>query len=182
MKTKKQQSGIIWAAALILTGLVILLSSFEVIVISENIYLFLAIAIVGVIFHVACFAGKPPKYNLLVPGGMLIIIAALFIAAEYSEKINIDEMWPVIILSAAFGMMEQRVFSKGSQGSWASIIVVSVIGFFFLIKNNLGFGIAFGTLLIVIGVIIVARISRSLPKIEKEKKKEEKPKDEFDEI
>ncbi len=182
MKLKKQQNGIIWAVALILTGLVILLSSFEVIVISENLYLFLAIAIVGIVFHVACFAGKPPKYNLLVPGGMLIIIAALFIAAEYSDKINIDEMWPIIILSAAFGLLEQKIFSKGSQGSWASIIVVSVIGFFFLIKNNLNFGIAFGALLIVIGVIIVARISRHLPKAEKDKPAEEEAKDEFDEL
>jgi len=181
MKKNSKQAGIIWAVALILTGLVILLSSFEVIVISENIYLFIAIAIAGVVFHVACFIGKPPKYNLLVPGGMLIIVAALFIACEYSDTLSIDKMWPIIILSASFGMLEQKIFSKGSQGSWASILVIAIIGFFFLIKNNFTFGIAFGSLLIVIGVLIVARISRSLPKAEK-KKVEEAPKDEFDEI
>ncbi|MBN2879844.1 MAG: hypothetical protein JXN65_09470 [Clostridia bacterium] len=178
---KKKQTGIIWAVALILTGLIILLSSFEVIVISESVFLFAAIAVIGVVFHVACFVGKPRKYNLLVPGGMLIIIAALFIAREYSDNININVIWPIIILSAAFGMLEQKIFSKGAQGSWVSIIVVSIIGFFFLIKYNLGFGKAFGALLIVIGIIIVARITRTLPKPEN-KKTEEAPKDEFDEI
>ena len=180
MKKKKQQHGVIWAVALILTGLVILLSSLNVITIKEDVYFFIAIAIVGVVFHAAAFTGKPKKYNLLVPGGMLIIFAALFISCKYSEKLDIYELWPVLILAAAFGMLEQKVFSKGSQGNWASIIVVSVIGFFFLIQSNLSFGIALGALLIVVGVLIVVRLSRHLPSSDKPKGENEdagKPED-----
>jgi len=168
MKNRKRQTGVVWAVALILTGLVILLSSLNVITIKENIYFYVAIAIVGIVFHVACFVNKPKKYNYLVPGGMLLVYSALFIACEYSSRLNLDELWPIIILAVAFGMLEQKVFSKGMQGSWASIIVVSIIGFFFLIKSNFGFGIAFGTILIIVGLLIVIKITRQLPKIKDE--------------
>lgn len=175
MKANKKQTGIIWAVALILTGIVILLASLEVITVTKNLYLYSALAIVGVVFHVACFVNKPKRYNYLVPGGMLIIIAALLLACEYSDIFVFDDLWAVIILAVAFGMLEQRVFSKGSQGSWATIIVISIIGFFFLIQSNLDFGIAFGILLIIIGILIVVRMARRLSKAEA--KSEEKPKD-----
>lgn len=166
MKTNKKQSGIIWAVALILTGLVILLSSFEVITINNNLYFYVAIAAIGVIFHVTCFLSKPKRYNYLVPGGMFLIIAALFITFEYTDAVSINELWPVIILSAAFGMLEQKVFSRGEQGNWVSIIIISIVGFFFLIQTNLKFGIVFGILLILIGVLIVVRMSRNLPQVD----------------
>lgn len=175
MKANKKQTGIIWAVALILTGIVILLASLEVITVTKNLYLYSALAIVGIVFHVACFVNKPKRYNYLVPGGMLIIIAALLLACEYSDMFVFDDLWAVIILAVAFGMLEQRVFSKGSQGSWATIIVISIIGFFFLIQSNLDFGIAFGILLIIIGILIVVRMARRLSKAEA--KSENKPKD-----
>lgn len=186
MKRKRKPTGILWAVALILTGLVILLSSLDVITIKENIYFFAAIAIVGIVFHVACFINKPKKYSYLVPGGMMLVCAALFIACEYSSRMSLSELWPIIILAFAFGMLEQRVFSKSTQGSWSSIIVVSIIGFYFLIQLNLDFGIALGSLLIVLGVLIVVRLARHLPKgpsaASDEPKKEAQEKDEFDEI
>jgi len=194
MKPTKRQTGIVWAVALILTGLVILLSSFEVITITKNIYFYVAIAIIGVVFHVACFVNKPKRYNYLVPGGMFLIIAALFITFEYTNAISIDALWPIIILSVAFGMLEQKVFSKGTQGNWPTIIVIAIIGFFFLIQINLNFGIAFGILLILIGFLIVVKMSRRLSKAEKAADKskdgvQSKPKDtpetqvdEFDEL
>lgn len=169
MKSKKGQLGIIWSIVLILTGLLILLSSLNVISIKENIYFYIAIAVMGVIFHILCFVGKPKKYSLLVPGGMLIVYAAFFIACEYSDAFDVRDLWPVIILAASFGMLEQRVFSKGEQGNWLSIIVVAVVGFYFLLQNNFYLSIVLGTLLILIGVLVVFRISRRLPEAEDEK-------------
>lgn len=170
MKVNKRQTGIVWAVALILTGIVILLASLEVITVTKNLYLYSALAIIGVVFHVACFVNKPKRYNYLVPGGMLIVIAALLLACEYSELFVFDDLWAVIILAVAFGMLEQRVFSRGTQGSWATIIVISIIGFFFLIQSNLDFGIAFGILLIIIGILIVFRMARRLSKAESKAK------------
>lgn len=169
MKNKKGQLGIIWSIVLILTGLIILLSSLNVITIKENIYFYVAIAVMGVVFHLLCFVGKPKKYSLLVPGGMLIVYSALFIACEYSNVFDIRDLWPVIILAASFGMLEQRVFSKGEQGNWLSIIVIAVIGFYFLLQNNPNLGVSFAILLILIGVLVVFRISRRLPDADDEK-------------
>lgn len=181
MKNKKRQTGVIWAVILILTGLVILLSSLDIITITENIYFFVIIAIIAVVFHVACFINKPKRFTYLVPGGMLLVYSALFIACEYSPSLNLDELWPVIILAVAFGMLEQKVFSKGAQGSWASIIVVSVIGFYFLIQINFGFGIALGTLLIIAGLMIVIRLAKQLS--DTTDTDEKKPQDtEFDDL
>lgn len=169
MKNKKGQLGIIWSIVLILTGLLILLSSLDVISIKENIYFYVAIAVMGVVFHILCFVGKPKKYSLLVPGGMLIVYAALFIACEYSNTFDIQDLWPVIILAASFGLLELRVFSKGEQGSWLSVIVTAVIGFYFLLQINPYLGVSFGTILILIGVLVVFRISKKLPDAQAEK-------------
>ncbi len=169
MKMKKGQASIIWTIVLILTGILILLSSFDIITIENNIYFYTGIAVMGIIFHLVCFMNKPKKYNLLVPGGMMIIYAALFVICEYSKNLSLDALWPVIILAAAFGMLEQRVFSKGTEGSWLSIIVISVVGFYFLIQNNPNFSKIFAALLILMGLFLVIRISRKLPQETNEK-------------
>ena len=173
MKNRKGQAEIIWTIVLIITGLLVLLSSFDIITINDNIYFYAAIGVMGVVFHILCFVSKPKKYNLLVPGGMLLIYAALFIAKDYTGIFTVDTMWPVIILAAAFGMLEQRVFSKGTEGSWLSIITVAVIGFYFLIQNDDTFSKVFGILLILAGILLIIKVSRKLPVEEAEEIKED---------
>ncbi|MEX1377925.1 MAG: hypothetical protein AB1Z23_10720 [Eubacteriales bacterium] len=180
MKNKKRQNSLIWAIVLIITGIIIILSSFDFVNFDGNFYFLIAIAVVGVIFHISCFMSKPKKYNYLVPGGMLLAFSALFITIELSDTITINDVWPLLILAVAFGMLEQKVFSRGEQGTWSSIAVVTIVGLFFLIKNNLGFGIAFGTLLVLLGIAIIWRMFKKISKDEEKAEKEKKEADEFD--
>ena len=177
MKNRKGQSEIIWTIVLIITGLLVLLSSFDIITITDNIYFYTAIGVMGVVFHILCFVSKPKKFGLLVPGGMLIVLAALFIAKDYTDIFTVDTMWPIIVLAAAFGMLEQRVFSRGQEGSWLSTITIAVVGFYFLIQNDATFSKVFGILLIVAGILLIIKVSRRLPL-----EKTEEAEDELDDL
>ena len=180
MKNKKRQSSLIWAIVLILTGILVILSSFNVVNFDGQLYFFIAMAAVGVIFHVTCFMNKPKRYNYLVPGGMLLVFSALFIALEFSDTLTINDAWPLLILGIAFGMLEQKVFSKGEQGTWSSIIVLTVIGFFLFIRDKLSAKVIFGGLLIILGIAIIWRLFKQISKAEEKAEKEKKETNEFD--
>lgn len=147
-------SPIVWAIGLVLIGLLVLLSATQVINIADNIIFYIAIGVIGILLHVVCFIGDSKEYGLLVPGGILFVYSILFIVCEYSPSINIGDLWPVLILAVGFGLLEQKFFSKGDRGSWISIILMFAIGMLFLVQENLGFGIALGTIFIIVGIII----------------------------
>ena len=166
----RKTNAIFWGLALILAGAVLILVQMDIIDFDWN-YIWPAVMILlGIMFHVQFFAIKGRSAGVLVPGGILLIYGSFFLYLKIMGWAGVGNLWPVFLLGPGFGLLEQKLFSRGRQGSWIPVIILFAIATFFLVQESFAsFSVAAAVALIIVGVIIII-----VSFFDKGKKKEDK--------
>lgn len=89
----------------------------------------------GLGFHVAFFAtgAKKSAAGLLVPGGILLVLSALFFFEIVTSWQFSGSTWPVYLFAVAFGLFELYLFGGRTPALLIPVFVLTVVGgiFFF---------------------------------------------------
>ncbi|RJE90794.1 hypothetical protein D3P07_01445 [Paenibacillus sp. 1011MAR3C5] len=109
MPTNKYSAGII----LLLAGVIILLGKIGVFGFLGAIFWPLLVLIPGVLLHVLYFGRVVPAV-MLVPGGMLVVYALLFIICNIFGWDSLKYLWPMFIFGFAAGLYEYYMFGGAS--------------------------------------------------------------------
>lgn len=107
MPANKYSAGII----LLLAGVLILLGKLGVFSFLGAIFWPLLVLIPGVLLHVLYFGRLVPAV-MLVPGGMLVVYALLFVICNIFGWESLKYLWPVFILGVAAGLYEYYMFGS----------------------------------------------------------------------
>ncbi|WP_138751942.1 hypothetical protein [Paenibacillus sinopodophylli] len=107
MPNNKYSAGII----LLLAGLVILLGKLGVFSFLGAIFWPLLVLIPGVLLHVLYFGRLVPAV-VLVPGGMLVVYALLFVVCNLFGWDSLKYLWPLFIFGVAAGLYEYYLFGS----------------------------------------------------------------------
>jgi hypothetical protein len=152
----KKVNTIFWGIVLVLVGLAIILVQIDVIDLDWG-YLWPAgMLLLAILFHIQFFASPKNNVGVLVPGGILLVYGALFMYMRIAGWYSAGSLWPIFLVGPGFGLMELRLFSRGKQGSWIPVIILFSLAIFLFIRDSFSsLPIAFGTALIIIGIIIV---------------------------
>ncbi|MCA0753802.1 hypothetical protein KP806_02000 [Paenibacillus sp. N4] len=110
MSNNKYSAGII----LLLAGVVILLGKLGVFSFLGAIFWPLLVLIPGLLLHVLYFGRLAPAI-VLVPGGMLIVYALLFIVCNLFGWDSLKYLWPLFIFGVAAGLYEYYLFGSSRQ-------------------------------------------------------------------
>ncbi|MGO4541351.1 hypothetical protein [Paenibacillus sp. YIM B09110] len=110
MPNNKYSAGII----LLLAGVVILLGKLGVFSFMGAIFWPLLVLIPGVLLHVLYFGRLLPA-AALVPGGMLVVYALLFVVCNLFGWDNLKYLWPLFIFGVAAGLYEYYLFGSSRQ-------------------------------------------------------------------
>ena len=106
----KYSAGII----LLLAGAVILLGKWGVFGFLSSIFWPILVLISGILIHVLYFGRVLPAITL-VPGGMLVVYAILFIFCNALGWSKLQYLWPLFIFGVALGMYEYYLFGSPRQ-------------------------------------------------------------------
>ncbi|MEK3882535.1 hypothetical protein [Paenibacillus sp. PL2-23] len=109
MPSNKYSAGII----LLLAGVLILLGKLGVFSFLGAIFWPLLVLIPGVLLHVLYFGRVVPAV-MLVPGGMLVVYAVLFMLCNIFGWDSLRYLWPVFLLGAAAGLYEYYMFGSNA--------------------------------------------------------------------
>jgi hypothetical protein len=109
MTNNKYSAGII----LLLAGVVILLGKAGLFTVLGAIFWPLLVLIPGILLHVLYFGRLIPAVAL-VPGGMLVVYALLFIACNISGWDSLRILWPFFLFGIAAGLYEYYMFGGSS--------------------------------------------------------------------
>ncbi|WP_028611247.1 hypothetical protein [Paenibacillus harenae] len=107
MSNNKYSAGII----LLLAGVVILLGKLGVFSFLGAIFWPLLVLIPGLLLHVLYFGRLVPAV-VLVPGGMLIVHALLFIVCNLFGWDSLKYLWPLFIFGVSAGLYEYYLFGS----------------------------------------------------------------------
>ncbi|HTG71645.1 MAG TPA: hypothetical protein VL921_20465 [Candidatus Udaeobacter sp.] len=107
MPNNKYSAGII----LLLAGVVILLGKLGVFSFLGAIFWPLLVLIPGVLLHVLYFGRLVPAV-VLVPGGMLVVYALLFVVCNLFGWDSLKYLWPLFIFGVAAGLYEYYLFGS----------------------------------------------------------------------
>lgn len=107
MPTNKYSAGII----LLIAGVVILLGKIGVFSFLGAIFWPLLVLIPGVLLHVLYFGRIVPAVTL-VPGGMLVVYALLFVICNIFGWESLRYLWPMFIFGVAAGLYEYYMFGS----------------------------------------------------------------------
>ena len=96
--------------------------------------------------------------GLLVPGGILITLGAVFLAQTYTNWIFAGYMWPFYVLAPAIGLFQLYLFGEHNRGLLIPVGVLTTVavcgflgGVFHFINSSMIWPIA----LIVAGIIVL---------------------------
>lgn len=109
MPNNKYSAGII----LLIVGVVILLGKLGVFSFLGAIFWPLLVLIPGVLLHVLFFGRLVPAV-MLVPGGILVVYALLFVVCNIFGWESLRYLWPIFIFGAAVGLYEYYMFGSST--------------------------------------------------------------------
>lgn len=152
MKISSTITGVI----IIIIGVLLLLTNFNLIDFDFNYIWPLFILLPGLIFEFSYFSTRKDP-GVLVPGGILITIGLLFYVNNYYGWHLLVKLWPVFPLSVAIGLFQLYIFGPRDNGV---LIASSILGGFALISLcftifSISFDLVIPALLIIIGIIII---------------------------
>ncbi len=99
----------------------------------------LFILIPGLIFEFSYFL-KPTRGNagLLVPGGVLLVISAIFYINIFFGWHMMSSLWPLFIMAPAFGLFQLFLFGGHEPGLLIPVFILGGLSLFFLSFSALG--------------------------------------------
>jgi len=158
-----KRGNILWGGSLIVLGALFLLNrfyDFNLIRIA-NLWPFF-ILIPGLLFEANYFLSKGEP-GLLVPGGILTTIGALFLFETISGWKFADKTWPVYPLAVAIGLFQLYIFGGRNKGLLIPVAIlggVSLTSFSVMLVGEFMSSILLPVLLILLGIFIVFKGSR----------------------
>jgi hypothetical protein len=94
----------------------------------------------GLLFHLGYFSGRRKDPGVLVPGGILLVLGAVF---QINMLFRVWEVtWPLYIFAVAFGLFELYAFGNRDKGLLIPIGILtglSAIFFLFSVEKVLSF-------------------------------------------
>lgn len=154
----------IWGIALLIIGVLGLLSSlFNLNIFSiENLWP-LFILIPGLCFELGYFStGKAP--GILVPGGILTTLGALFFFENLTNWMFSEYTWPVYLLAVAIGLFQLYLFGGREKTLLIPVGIlttIAVVAFATITLGNIFYwvtsSVVWSVLLILAGCILVFR-------------------------
>jgi hypothetical protein len=155
MKTNR----IIFGVLLIAVGVLLFISSYlNLFTITwRNAWPFF-ILLVGLAFEFSFFLSPSrDKAGLLVPGGILTVIGALFFFETYTSWFYAKNTWPIYLLAVAFGLFQLYLFSGRPPGLLIPVSILTTIGCgaLLLLLWQLKFSTILAFVLILAGVLLV---------------------------
>jgi len=159
-----KRDNITWGILLIFLGVLILLNRVYGINLLSISYLWpLFILIPGLCFEFGYFINKRAS-GLLVPGGILTVIGLLFLFQTYTDWRFAAIIWPICVLSVAFGLFQLYIFGRRSSGLLVPVFIlgsIGIIGLFSMIYGELlpwlNYGLVLPIILILLGVYILVK-------------------------
>lgn len=153
----RKATSIFWGIVLVLIGTALILAQQQIITLSWTVFWPGVLIVLALMFHFQAFVGKLQNSGLLVPGGILLVYGGLFMYCELAGWNHMESLWPLFILGPALGLAELRLFSRGKEGSWIPVIILTVVGGFFLTRglSNVPVSIILAVLLILIGIMMI---------------------------
>ncbi len=158
----KRTQNLFWGLLLIIVGLVLLGS--KIFNYSLDIFRWdymwpIFLLLPGLSFEFGYFTTRKNP-GVLVPGGILTVLGALFFFENFTHNRYSDKTWPVYLLAVAFGLFQLYVFSKPkSNGLLIPIFILTLIpvvayaGMFVSgLENIFNTGLIFGVIFIVLGI------------------------------
>ena len=147
-----------WGFVLVIVGVLSVLNYYDII----NINLWelwpLVILALGLMFEVWYFISIKKEAGLLVPGGILITIASNFIICIMVRG-PVKNLPGFAVRSApGIGLLQMYLFGEKILGVLvASLVLLSIGGFFLLINMSIfiNFGLGFAVVLILIGGFLI---------------------------
>lgn len=129
MPSNKYSAGII----LLIAGIIILLGKVGVFGFLGAIFWPLLVLIPGVLLHVLYFGRLLPAVAL-VPGGMLVVYALLFIVCNIAGWESLKYLWPLFLFGVAAGLYEYYMFgSNVPRVVFTASLVTGVASIVFLL-------------------------------------------------
>jgi hypothetical protein len=123
-----RRNNIIWGILLIFLGLLILINRiYGIDLISINYLWPLFILIPGLSFELGYFTRRRDS-GLLVPGGILTIIGLLFLFQTYTNWKFAEIIWPICVISVAFGLFQLYIFGHRHFGLLIPVFILGCIG------------------------------------------------------
>jgi hypothetical protein len=117
-----------------------------------------SVILVGLAFEFSFFfSPSPEKAGLLVPGGILTVIGALFFFETYTSWLYAKNTWPVYLLAVAFGLFQLYLFSGRPPGLLMPVSILTALGCgaLLLLIWQLKFSTILAIGLILAGVLII---------------------------
>lgn len=150
---------ITWGIMLVLVGLGLLLVRMGVIPWENSWWLpsiFLGLAL---FFHVLYFAQGRYDHGLLVPGGIFLTYGILLMISNAMGEGWLSRLMGLWVAGPAVGIAEMKLASRGQQGSWSAVVVLTVISITLILMRNtaLSFRMAAGVVLVIWGLSILVR-------------------------
>jgi hypothetical protein len=143
----------IFGAALIVIGVLLILTNLDIITIDFRDLWPWIITLVGIAFWIGYFNNRA-NYGLLMPGTILVVYGVYF----YYESINFwrtaGMLWPVYLLGPGLGFFAMYYFGPREKGLLVAGAVNSGIALFFLLQLTSLFQY-WPVLLIILGALLL---------------------------
>ena len=148
----------IWGSILLLlTGVLILMGELQLISISLEMVPGIVMLAISVILHILFFTGGMRQPGYILGGGVMLVYGILMLTCGIVGWRWMNRLWPLWILGLALGLLEQKLFTRGQEGSWLTICILLVVSLVFLAQGFRAFSwkTLLGVILTAVGGIIV---------------------------
>lgn len=154
----RKATSFFWGIILILLGVLLILAQQRVIQLSWGLLWPGVMIVLALMFHFQAFYDRLRNPGLLVPGGILLVYGGMFMYCAITKWERMEALWPLFILGPALGLAELRLFSRGREGSWVPVIILTIVGGFFLAQRTASIptAVILALILIVIGALMIA--------------------------
>lgn len=150
----KNYLSLVFAITLILLGLFGLLGAMKILTITWVTFWPVFLLIPAVFFEIGFFLNRK-LYGLLVPGGILLILSALFFLCNFTSYNLMVYLWPVFIMAPGLGLLQMYFLGNHAKGVFIGGMIpfgISCIFLFFTSLRLAFFSYFFPIALIVIGL------------------------------
>ncbi|NLU41548.1 MAG: hypothetical protein GXX08_05045 [Firmicutes bacterium] len=95
----------------------------------------LAILGVGIAFELGFFMNRAANVGLLIPGGILTTVGAVFLICAVFGWDHMEKLWPFFVLAPAAGFIQLYLFGGRNRALLIPTFILSAVGFVFLVVN-----------------------------------------------
>lgn len=146
---------------LIVLGVLGILTNLDIIKIEFWEFWPFILLVIGLMFEGGYFFGEHKDPGLLIPGGIITTISAIFIICIFLGWGTMATIWPMFILAPGIGLIQFYFFGGKETGVLIPASILLTIGGYFLVVNlfNISsFALTMSIALILVGLVLIFNI------------------------